>query len=73
MNLLGYKMRPYEKEIGAVDSAMEECRILVSQAFTEKKNLTLTLWNCRKILEKVALDRLQPKAKVLVMGEFGQP
>jgi len=70
MNLLGYKMRPYEKEIGAVDSAMEECRILVSEAFTEKKNLTLTLWNCRKILEKVALDRLQPKAKVLVMGEF---
>ncbi len=70
MNLLGYKMRPYEVEKGSVDAAMEECRLLVSQAFKEKKNLTLTLWKCRKILEAIELDRLQPKAKVLVMGEF---
>ncbi|NOR55580.1 MAG: hypothetical protein GQ531_05175 [Sulfurovum sp.] len=70
MNLLGYKMRPYELEVGATDKAMEECRLLVSAAFTNKKNLTKTLWNCRKILEKVELNRLQPKAKVLVMGEF---
>jgi predicted nucleotide-binding protein (sugar kinase/HSP70/actin superfamily) len=70
MNLLGYKMRPYEVEKGAVDAAMEECRLLVSQAFEEKKNLTLALWSCRKVLEAVELDRLQPKAKVLVMGEF---
>lgn len=70
MNLLGYKMRPYEVEAGTVDKAMEECRVLVSQAFKDKKNLTKALWNCRKILEKVELDRLQPKAKVLVMGEF---
>ena len=70
MNLLGYKMRPYEVEAGSVDTAMEECRVLVSKAFEEKKNLTKALWNCRKILEKVELDRLQPKAKVLVMGEF---
>ena len=70
MNLLGYKMRPYEVEKGSVDAAMEECRLLISQAFEEKKNLTLTLWNCRKVLQSVELDRLQPKAKVLVMGEF---
>lgn len=70
MNILGYKMRPYEVEKGATDSAMEECRLLVSSAFTQKKNLTKTLWHCRKILEKVELNRLQPKAKVLVMGEF---
>jgi len=70
MNLLGYKMRPYEVENGTVDTAMEECRLLVSRAFEEKKNLTKALWNCRKILEKVELNRLQPKAKVLVMGEF---
>ncbi|NOR55635.1 MAG: hypothetical protein GQ531_05455 [Sulfurovum sp.] len=70
MNLLGYKMRPYELEVGATDKAMEECRLLGSAAFTNKKNLTKTLGNCRKILEKVALNRLQPKAKVLVMGEF---
>jgi len=70
VNLLGYKMRPYEVEAGSVDTAMETCRLLISQAFEKKKNLTKTLWNCRKILEKVELNRLQPKAKVLVMGEF---
>jgi len=70
MNLLGYKMRPYEVEVGSVDKAMEECREIVSLAFEEKKNLTKALWSCRSILEKVALNRLQPKAKVMVMGEF---
>ena len=70
LNLLGYKMRPYEVETGNVDSAMEECRVLISDAFMEKKNLLKTLWKCRGILGKVELDRLQPKAKVMVMGEF---
>lgn len=70
INLLGYKMRPYEIEAGATDDAMEKCRLLVSEAFEKKKNLTLALWSCRKVLEDVKLNRLQPKAKVLVMGEF---
>lgn len=70
INLLGYKMRPYELEVGSVDKAIEECKILVSNAFLEKKSLVKTMWKCRKVLEKVKLDRLQPKAKVMVMGEF---
>jgi predicted nucleotide-binding protein (sugar kinase/HSP70/actin superfamily) len=70
MNLLGYKMRPYELEVGSVDTAMEACRLIVSKAFEEKTNLTKALWHCRKILASVKLNRLQPKAKVLVMGEF---
>lgn len=70
INLLGYKMRPYEVEKGAVDTAIESCRLLVSQAFEEKKSLIKTLWKCRTILSEVKLDRLQPKAKVMVMGEF---
>jgi len=70
MNILGYKMRPYEVEAGSVDSAMKKCEDLVSEAFLEKKSLLTTLWKCRGVLEKVKLDRLQPKAKVMVMGEF---
>jgi predicted nucleotide-binding protein (sugar kinase/HSP70/actin superfamily) len=70
INLLGYKMRPYEVAVGSVDAAIEECRLLVSSAFEEKKNITKALWQCRSLLEVVELDRLQPKAKVLVMGEF---
>jgi len=70
MNLLGYKMRPYEIEAGSVDAAMKICEDLVSEAFLEKKSLVKTLWKCRGVLEKVKLNRLQPKAKVMVMGEF---
>ncbi len=70
MNLLGYKMRPYEIEAGSVDSAMKQCEDLISEAFLEKKSLVKTLWKCRRVLEEVKLDRLQPKAKVMVMGEF---
>ena len=28
------------------------------------------MWQCRAVLQKVKLNRLQPKAKVMVMGEF---
>ena len=70
INILGYKMRPYEVEKGSTDKALEQCRLLVSEAFEKKQSLTKALWSCRKILERVALNRLQPKAKVLVMGEF---
>jgi len=70
INILGYKMRPYEIEPGSTDTAIEACRVLVSNAFMQKKNLLKTLWQCRKILTEVKLDRLQPKAKVMVMGEF---
>ncbi len=70
LNILSYKMRPYEKESGSVDNAMEECRLLISEAFMQKKSLIRTLWKCRSVLEKVKLNRLQPKPKVMVMGEF---
>lgn len=70
LNIMGYKMRPYELKTGAVNAALETCRLIISKAFEEKTNLTKALWKCRKVLEKVELNRLQPKAKVMVMGEF---
>ncbi|MFT7823729.1 MAG: hypothetical protein ABXS92_03100 [Sulfurimonas sp.] len=70
INILGYKMRPYEVEAGSVDRAIEQCRALVADAFLEHASLLKTMWRCRTLLEQVKLDRLQPKAKVMVMGEF---
>jgi len=70
INLLSYKMRPYEIEKGAVDEAVERCKMLLSKAFLEHSSLIKALWRCRAVLEKVQLNRLQPKAKVMVMGEF---
>lgn len=70
INILTYKMRPYELQKGTTDEAVEACREIVSSAFTQKKSLVIAMYRCRKVLEKVELDRLQPKAKVMVMGEF---
>ena len=70
LNILGYKIRPYEIEQGATDQALESCYTLISEAFMDKRNLTHAMWQCRKHLEKVKLNRLQPKPKVMVMGEF---
>jgi len=70
INLLTYKMRPYEVEKGSVDQAVEVCKNIVSQAFSKHASLIKAMWKCRSILEKVKLNRLQPKAKVMVMGEF---
>ena len=70
INILTYKMRPYEKRKGATDEAVERCYEIIADAFTNHKNLTMAMYRCRKELEQVELDRLQPKAKVMVMGEF---
>jgi len=70
INILTYKMRPYEKRKGATDEAVERCYTIIADAFTNHKNLTMAMYRCRKELEQVELDRLQPKAKVMVMGEF---
>ena len=70
INILTYKMRPYEVEKGSVNEAIEKCKVIVSQCFLNHSSLIKAMWQCRSVLEKVKLDRLQPKAKVMVMGEF---
>ena len=70
INLLGYKMRPYEVEKGATDAALEVCKERVANAFLHHTSLIKALWQCRKELGQVKINRLQPKPKVMVMGEF---
>jgi len=70
INILGYKMRPYELKKGATDEALEQCKEIVSEAFLKHTSLIKAMWKCRTVLSEVELNRLQPKAKVMVMGEF---
>jgi predicted nucleotide-binding protein (sugar kinase/HSP70/actin superfamily) len=70
LNILTYKIRPYELQNGATDIALQRCKAIVSDAFERRKSLVLALYRCRKILKGIKLDRLQPKAKVMIMGEF---
>lgn len=68
--LLTHQMRPYERHKGSVDQAMEQCREIMYTAFLKGQNLTFSLYKCKKILAKVALDKTIQKPKVLIIGEF---
>ena len=70
INIMGYQMRPYEVEPGSVDRAMEEAKIILTDALSRGKNLIPALFKCRRIFGRIPLDRTRVKPKVMVMGEF---
>lgn len=70
INILGYRVRPYEVTKGETDKAMARCEEIIADAFIHKKSLLLAMRRCRKEFASVKLDRLQPKPKVMVIGEF---
>lgn len=70
LNLLGYRIRPYELSVGATDAALLECKTILKKCFRENTSVYAALWRCRRVLGKVAVDRSQPKPKVSIIGEF---
>jgi len=70
LNLIGYRIRPYEIEPGATDRALDECKRIVTSAFSRRRSISRALWRCRRVLSDVKVDRLQPKPKVAIIGEF---
>lgn len=70
LNAVGYRIRPYEVEPGSTDRALEECKQVLREALERRSHLILPLLRCRRILAKVAVNRLQPKPKVSIIGEF---
>jgi predicted nucleotide-binding protein (sugar kinase/HSP70/actin superfamily) len=70
LNLIGYRLRPYELERGATDRALAACRQIIEHAFERRGSLFVALWKCRRLLAHVPINRLQPKPKVAIIGEF---
>lgn len=70
LNLLGYRMRPYELVKGATNAAIERCKSILSEAFENDRSVLKSLYHCRRILEKIELDRTVPKPVVSIIGEF---
>jgi len=70
LNAIGYRMRPYEKEQGATDRALEECKRILHEMFEKRSNLLVALLRCRRVLRAVDVDRTAIKPKVAVIGEF---
>src|SRR5262245_3665343 len=69
INLIGYRIRPYELEPGSTDRALEDCKRIISDAFMRRRSVLRALWQSRRRLAEVRVNRLQPKPKVSIIGE----
>ena len=70
LNAAGYRIRPYEVNPGDTDKAIDQCKKIIYSALETRRNILAALWECKPLLEGVAVDRTQAKPKVSIIGEF---
>lgn len=70
LNLLGYRLRPYENNKGEVDQTISKAKSILIKAIEEKKSLVIACFKVRKLFSKLSLDRTIIAPKVSIIGEF---
>ncbi len=70
LNEIGYALRPYEHEPGAVDAALDEGRRWLYWALRDRESPVPVLRRLRRRLEGVDIHYLRVKPRVKVTGEF---
>lgn len=70
VNLMAYRLRPYEVNDGEVNAVLERCKTMIVQTLQSNGRVMPVLRQCRKYFAGIKLDRLQAKPKVSVIGEF---
>jgi predicted nucleotide-binding protein (sugar kinase/HSP70/actin superfamily) len=70
LNVIGYRMRPYEIVPGSTDETLTRCKKVLHDCFARRGSTLLAARACRKLLREVHVNWLQPKPKVTVIGEF---
>jgi len=70
VNMVAYRMRPYEVEPGTTDAAQARCRDMLVKDFEKGGTILPTLVRCRREFARVKVDRTKLKPKVSVIGEF---
>jgi len=70
INLLSYRLRPYEVVPGATNRAMEAAKREIYRCMEHRTSILAAIWRCRQIFAKVEVDRARPKPTVAVIGEF---
>lgn len=70
VNAQCFRIRPYEIESGATDRALGRCLEILSDAFRQRHSIIRALRRCRAEFDRVPVDRLKPKPRVAVIGEF---
>jgi len=70
LNGIGYRIRPFEVEEGATEKALVAAKAVLNHALRNKKSIFIAMLRARQILGAVKVDRLRPKPKVGIIGEF---
>lgn len=70
LNALMYRIRPYEVEPGATDAALARAKQRIARAFETRSGFLKALWQTRKELAAIKVDRTCIKPRVAIIGEF---
>ena len=70
VNLLKYRTRPYEREAGATDAAVERSLAHVGAALAQGRGLVAALRQVRREFSALSVDRARIKPKVAIIGEI---
>jgi predicted nucleotide-binding protein (sugar kinase/HSP70/actin superfamily) len=70
INALGYRIRPYEVNVGDTDKAIAQAKEIIHEALEKQTNILLALRKCKPLFAAVKVDRTVPKPKVAIIGEF---
>src|SRR5690606_10658637 len=63
LNALMYRIRPYEVEPGATDAALSRAKQRIARAFETRKGFLKALWQTRKELAAIKVDRTRVKPR----------
>lgn len=70
INIIGYKIRPYEVVEGTTNEVILQCKNELYDAFLNNRSLITVLNKCRIKFQAIKVDWKKIKPKVSVIGEF---
>jgi len=70
LNLIGYRVRPFECNGGETDRVLTQCDTLLVNSLENRRSVLKALRHCRSMIAAVRVDRLRPKPVVMVIGEI---
>ncbi|MDA1256767.1 MAG: 2-hydroxyglutaryl-CoA dehydratase [Chloroflexi bacterium] len=70
INDVGYKIRPYEINVGDTDRVLEEAKSMLGDTLRAGKSVYWTLRKVRKMFDGIEVDYSRVKPKVKITGEF---
>ncbi len=70
INVMQYRLRAFETVPGSVNEVITAVKKEVYEALEQRTSVIMAMRRGRKMIQKLELDRVQPKPKVAIIGEF---